>query len=72
MNSPTTNAATPNIPPSVSTSSNSSNSSNYIPNQSLPPSAIPQPDSARSSNEDVNGYCKIFVGGLHYDTRDGY
>ena len=22
-------------------------------------------------SEDVNGFCKIFVGGLHYDTRDG-
>jgi len=28
-------------------------------------------DSARGgSSDDVNGYCKIFVGGLHYDTRD--
>ena len=22
-------------------------------------------------NNDEYGYCKIFVGGLHYDTRDG-
>ena len=58
---------------SSASSTSASSSTSSPPSRSRGPPSPVVPTSTRSSSGSVDEYafCKIFVGGLHYDTRDG-